>query len=150
VDIGMSKVQCLECGEILESKHRHDFHQCSCQNQTFVDGGSDYIRCGGVDLSKVYVIANDKDCNMKKSIAGLMIGIGLLVGGCVAAVDPYGNVSVTPAPVTITTPPVYVQPAPPVYVTPPSYRYRRCYTHRQRQYDRYGNWYGYRTYRRCD
>ena len=37
--------QCLECGDIIESKHRHDFVSCSCGN-IFVDGGLDYIRMG--------------------------------------------------------------------------------------------------------
>lgn len=44
---------CRECGEILHSKHRHDFVICGCPNQSFVDGGSDYTRSGGVDLTKI-------------------------------------------------------------------------------------------------
>lgn len=39
----MSKVQCTECGDIIESTHRHDFKECSC-GKTFIDGGNDYIR----------------------------------------------------------------------------------------------------------
>jgi hypothetical protein len=49
----MSKIKCLQCGEILESKFRHDFQQCSCPNQTFIDGGNDYCRCGGIDPTKI-------------------------------------------------------------------------------------------------
>ena len=49
----MSKIKCLQCGKILESKFRHDFQQCSCPNQTFVDGGSDYCRYGGIDPTKI-------------------------------------------------------------------------------------------------
>jgi DNA-directed RNA polymerase subunit RPC12/RpoP len=52
----MSKIKCLECGKILESKHRHDFQECKCSNQTFVDGGQDYCRIGGMDLNKIEVI----------------------------------------------------------------------------------------------
>lgn len=52
----MSKIKCLECGTILESKHRHDFVTCGCKNETFVDGGKDYLRCGGVDMNKIKVI----------------------------------------------------------------------------------------------
>lgn len=44
---------CLECGDILHSKHCHDFVGCGCPNGSFVDGGSDYIRSGGVDMAKV-------------------------------------------------------------------------------------------------
>ncbi|HRZ18529.1 MAG TPA: hypothetical protein P5136_00490 [Methanofastidiosum sp.] len=49
----MGKVKCLSCGEVLESKTRHDFRQCGCENHTFVDGGNDYMRVGGIDVSKI-------------------------------------------------------------------------------------------------
>ena len=39
----MSKVKCTLCGDIIESKYRHDYVECSC-GYTFVDGGNDYIR----------------------------------------------------------------------------------------------------------
>jgi hypothetical protein len=42
--------QCLECNDIIESKYRHDFVQCSCGN-IFVDGGTDYIRSGARNIS---------------------------------------------------------------------------------------------------
>ena len=38
-----NKAICLVCGEILESKYKHDFNTCSCGNLS-VDGGKDYIR----------------------------------------------------------------------------------------------------------
>jgi len=86
---------------------------------------------------------------MKSSVFLSILG-SLLLGGCIAAVDPYGNVAVVPAPVTITTPPVYIQPPPPVYVPPPHYQYKQCYSYRQKRYNRYGRWSGgYHTYRRC-
>lgn len=48
------RVKCLKCKEVLQSKHRHDFVQCSCGN-LFVDGGSDYLRMGAADGTyKVY------------------------------------------------------------------------------------------------
>lgn len=37
----------------MESKHRHDFVQCDCPLETFVDGGNDYVRTGGMDLTKI-------------------------------------------------------------------------------------------------
>lgn len=52
----MGKIQCLECGEILESKYRYDFQMCKCLNQSFVDGGEDYMRAGGKDLNKIKVM----------------------------------------------------------------------------------------------
>ena len=30
-------VKCLSCNTVLESKYRHDFQCCRCDNQTFVD-----------------------------------------------------------------------------------------------------------------
>lgn len=52
----MAKVKCLVCNTILESKFRHDFQRCNCENQTFVDGGNDYTRYGGMDLTKIEVV----------------------------------------------------------------------------------------------
>ena len=55
----MGKVKCLNCGKVLESKYRHDFQSCDCENQTFVDGGNDYCRYGGMDMSKVKVLVDE-------------------------------------------------------------------------------------------
>lgn len=60
----MSKIKCMACGEILESKHRHDYVVCSCQNHTMIDGGDEYLRLGGKDLSKIFIIeVNGKEVN---------------------------------------------------------------------------------------
>ena len=42
----MTKVRANCCGDVVESKHRHDFVTCSC-GESFVDGGNDYLRVGG-------------------------------------------------------------------------------------------------------
>ena len=44
--ITKNAIKCLKCGDIVESKHRHDFRMCSC-GAVFIDGGHDYVRCGG-------------------------------------------------------------------------------------------------------
>ncbi len=44
--------ECRQCGDIIESKHRHDFVTCSC-GAIFTDGGTDYIRRGGNNLLDV-------------------------------------------------------------------------------------------------
>lgn len=44
--IKRNAVRCLKCGDVIESKYRHDFVMCSC-GTTFVDGGLDYVRVGG-------------------------------------------------------------------------------------------------------
>ena len=55
----MNSVKCLQCGAILISTHTHDFRMCSCDNQTFCDGGDDYSRVGGADFKKIAVYNND-------------------------------------------------------------------------------------------
>jgi hypothetical protein len=49
-------VQCLECKAVLVSNYTHDYKTCGCPNQTMVDGGKDYLRYGGVSMSKVRVL----------------------------------------------------------------------------------------------
>lgn len=38
-------IKCLDCGGVIESRHRHDFKTCPC-GAAFVDGGKDYLRWG--------------------------------------------------------------------------------------------------------
>jgi hypothetical protein len=54
----VNKCQCARCLDIIESKHRHAFVQCSC-GAIFTDGGTEYIRRGGeieniIDMSETY------------------------------------------------------------------------------------------------
>lgn len=49
-------IQCMQCGMILVSFHVHDYKTCLCPNETMIDGGSDYLRCGGMDLTKIQVL----------------------------------------------------------------------------------------------
>lgn len=55
--ITLNSAQCLDCGDILVSEHRHDYKVCTCGN-VFVDGGTAYVRHGWnnksdyVDLSE--------------------------------------------------------------------------------------------------
>lgn len=41
----MNRIRCKHCGDIIESKHRHDYIECSC-GRVFADGGHDYLRRG--------------------------------------------------------------------------------------------------------
>ena len=50
-----TKIKCFNCGTVLESRFRHDFQECECENQTYVDGGNDYLRVGGLDFKKIGV-----------------------------------------------------------------------------------------------
>lgn len=38
-----NKIKCMKCGDIIESKNRHDFKWCSCKSVA-VDDGKDYLR----------------------------------------------------------------------------------------------------------
>lgn len=40
-----NKAKCNKCGDIIESKFRHDWVQCKC-GAIYVDGGKSYIRRG--------------------------------------------------------------------------------------------------------
>lgn len=42
-DVFYNKAKCLICGEVIESKHVHDYVTCSCGNLS-VDGGSWYCK----------------------------------------------------------------------------------------------------------
>lgn len=57
----MAKIKCLSCGEILESKFRHDFQMCSCENESFVAGGSDYTRIGGQDIKLIKFLDTNEE-----------------------------------------------------------------------------------------
>lgn len=46
-------VKCLVCNSVLESRHRHDYVQCSCHNEVATDGGLDYQRILAKDLSLI-------------------------------------------------------------------------------------------------
>ena len=51
--------QCAKCGDVVESKHRHDFVSCSC-GAIFVDGGKEYLRGGG-NLEDFISLVETKD-----------------------------------------------------------------------------------------
>lgn len=51
--IVLNSIKCLECGETLISHYRHDYKTCNCINATMCDGGTDYLRYGAKDMSKI-------------------------------------------------------------------------------------------------
>jgi len=38
-----NKIKCNHCGEVIESKSRHDFRTCKC-GRVSVDGGKEYLK----------------------------------------------------------------------------------------------------------
>jgi hypothetical protein len=55
----LNALKCKACGDVIVSKHRHDFVRCSC-GKIFVDGGLSYQRCGG-DLSLIDDVSEWED-----------------------------------------------------------------------------------------
>lgn len=56
--VTVNKAQCRKCGDVIESKHVHDFRSCKC-GAIMVDGGLDYIRRVGqldqiIELSETH------------------------------------------------------------------------------------------------
>lgn len=49
----VNSIKCLECGEVLASRHRHDYKTCGCPNNAMVDGGYDYRRYGAKDMDLI-------------------------------------------------------------------------------------------------
>lgn len=50
--------ECRRCGDVIESKHRHDYVTCSCWNNDkrigiFVDGGKAYRRWGAFNINDI-------------------------------------------------------------------------------------------------
>ena len=46
-------VQCLACGQLIESTFRHDYKVCDCPNRAMVAGGLSYLRTSGLSMDFV-------------------------------------------------------------------------------------------------
>ena len=55
-----NEAQCRLCGDVIESKHRHDFKSCKCGEIT-VDGGKEYIKRSARDLSNIIELSDTYD-----------------------------------------------------------------------------------------
>jgi hypothetical protein len=64
-------VKCLECGETIVSRTRHDYQLCGCPNEAMTDGGLDYARHGAKDLNKIepILIFADDDYELVRQYA---------------------------------------------------------------------------------
>lgn len=51
------KIKCNLCGDIIESKHRHDMVWCKC-GACAIDGGNDYHKITG-DIKNITIIKPD-------------------------------------------------------------------------------------------
>jgi len=55
-----SILKCNICGDIIESKHRHDWVQCKC-GRVFIDGGISYQRVGFQEMTDFTDISEWED-----------------------------------------------------------------------------------------
>jgi hypothetical protein len=54
-------VKCLSCGDVLVSRHRHDFSTCECESIT-VDGGFDYLKFSSENAENISIFeVTEKD-----------------------------------------------------------------------------------------
>ena len=53
------RIRCRKCGDILQSKYRHDFQMCKC-GSCYIDGGNDYCRVGGKKEDIEWIDRKDK------------------------------------------------------------------------------------------
>lgn len=83
-----NRVQCKTCGDVIESKSRHDFVCCTCFKESkgvtgiAVDGGLDYLRrCGDPlgyeELSETRLYTDEERDEYNKRIGELYQGISL-------------------------------------------------------------------------
>ena len=61
-----NKARCRLCGDIIESKHRHDWQSCSC-GAIFVDGGHEYLRRGAKSFEDLEELSEYEDVEEEKS-----------------------------------------------------------------------------------
>jgi hypothetical protein len=53
-------IKCIHCGDIIESRYRHDFVTCSC-GCCSVDGGTDYLRRGFINSHDDFIDLSEFD-----------------------------------------------------------------------------------------
>ena len=63
-----NRAMCKLCGDIIESKHRHDWQSCSC-GAIFVDGGHEYLRRGAKSFEDFEELSEyEKEDNDEKKV----------------------------------------------------------------------------------
>ena len=61
-----NKAKCRLCGDIVESKHRHDWQTCSC-GAIFIDGGHEYLRRGAKNFEDLEELSEFEDVEEESS-----------------------------------------------------------------------------------
>lgn len=52
------RVECLKCGDVIQSKHRRDWVQCTCKD-IYVDGGAECVRMGAAVDARYRMLAEE-------------------------------------------------------------------------------------------
>lgn len=55
-----NKAQCKLCGDVIESKHGHDFVRCKC-GEIAVDGGKNYLKRMAKSLDSIIELSDTYD-----------------------------------------------------------------------------------------
>jgi len=55
-----NKAQCKLCGDVIESKHGHDFKSCKC-GEIMVDGGKNYLKRSAKDFNNLIELSDTYD-----------------------------------------------------------------------------------------
>jgi hypothetical protein len=53
--ITRSRLRCLLCDDVIESKNTHDYRTCGCGN-AMIDGGRSYIRYGAMSPDTIELL----------------------------------------------------------------------------------------------
>jgi tRNA(Ile2) C34 agmatinyltransferase TiaS len=56
----INKAQCKLCGDVIESKHGHDYQKCKC-GEISVDGGKSYIKRSAKNLDNIIELSDTYD-----------------------------------------------------------------------------------------
>ena len=62
-----NKARCRLCGDVVESKHCHDWQSCSC-GAIFVDGGREYLRRGAKNFEDLEELSEWVDADEPESV----------------------------------------------------------------------------------
>lgn len=57
-------IKCKKCGDLIQSKHRHDMVWCKCHSVA-IDGGDDYCRWAG-DKENIEFYVKEEDIKKKE------------------------------------------------------------------------------------
>ena len=64
-------IKCKKCGDLIQSKHRHDMVWCKCHSVA-IDGGDDYCRWAG-NKENIEFYVKEEDVKKKEMIKSEML-----------------------------------------------------------------------------